>query len=55
MLAKLFPRYVIAGVIQNSYYARYMAVDLSKQIIGETTLPYYNQNPKHYFVRNMLK
>ena len=34
MLAKLFPKYVIAGVIQNSYYANYMAVDLTKQIIG---------------------
>ena len=34
MLAKLAPRYVIRGVIQNAYYANYMAVELSKQVIG---------------------
>ena len=34
MLAKIAPRFVIQGVIQNAYYANYMAVDLTKQIIG---------------------
>ena len=34
MLGRIAPRFVIQGVIQNSYYANYMAIDLSKQIIG---------------------
>ena len=50
MLAKIFPRFVISGVIQNSYYANYMAVDLSKQIIGEGAKTYEFDDPKRFFV-----
>jgi hypothetical protein len=34
MLAKIAPKFVISGVIQNAYYANYMAIELSKQILG---------------------
>ena len=50
MLSKILPRYVIAGVIQNSYYANYMSVELTKQIIGDSARNYYLEDPKKYFV-----
>lgn len=50
MISKILPRYVIAGVIQNSYYANYMSVELSKQIIGDSARNYYLEDPKKYFV-----
>ena len=34
MLAKIAPRFVISRVIQNSYYANYMAVELLKEQFG---------------------
>jgi hypothetical protein len=34
MLAKIAPRFVIQGVIQNAYYANYMDIDISKQLLG---------------------
>ena len=50
MLGKIAPRFVIQGVIQNAYYANYMAIDLSKQILGESMNTYEYDNPKRYFV-----
>jgi hypothetical protein len=50
MLAKIAPRFVISRVIQTSYYANYMAVELSKQIIGESGLSFYYDDPKKYYV-----
>ena len=50
MLAKIAPRFVIQGVIQNAYYANYMAVDLTKQIIGEGINTYEYDSPKFFFV-----
>ena len=51
MLGKIAPRFVIQGVIQNAYFANYMAIDLSKQILGESANVYEYDNPKRYFVR----
>lgn len=51
MLAKIAPRFVISGVIQNAYYANYMAIDLTKQIIGDCAADYFEHDPKHYYVR----
>lgn len=50
MLAKIAPRFVISRVIQTSYYAQYMAVELTKQIIGESAISFYFDDPKKYFV-----
>lgn len=50
MLAKIAPRFVISRVIQTSYYAQYMAVELTKQIIGESGISFYFDDPKKYFV-----
>ena len=50
MLGKIMPRFVIAGVIQNAYYANYMAVDLTKQIIANNIDTYEFNNAKKYFV-----
>lgn len=52
MLAKIAPRFVISGVIQNAYYANYMAIDLTKQIIGDCTVDYFEHDPKHYYVHH---
>lgn len=41
MLAKIAPRFVISRVIQTSYYAQYMAVELTKQVIGESAISFY--------------
>ena len=51
MLAKIAPRFVIAGVIENSYYAHYMSVDLLKQVLGEGAIAYHFDNPKKYYVK----
>jgi hypothetical protein len=50
MLAKLAPRFVISRVIQTSYYAEFMAVELTKQIIGESAISFYFDDPKKYYV-----
>lgn len=50
MLAKIAPKFVISRVIQTSYYAQYMAVELTKQIIGESAISFYFDDPKKYFV-----
>jgi hypothetical protein len=50
MLAKIAPRFVISGVIQNAYYANYMAVDLTKQIIGDSYAVYDFDYPKRFTV-----
>lgn len=50
MLAKIAPRFVISRVIQTSYYAQYMAVELTKQTIGESAISFYFDDPKKYFV-----
>lgn len=51
MLAKIAPRFVISGVIQNAYYANYMSLELTKQIIGDRGLSFSLEDPKKYFVR----
>lgn len=50
MLAKIAPKFVIRGVIQNSYYANYMAVELCKQIIGDSHNTFHLDDPKHFYV-----
>jgi hypothetical protein len=50
MLAKIAPRFVISGVIQNAYYANYMSLELTKQIIGDRGLSFSLEDPKKYFV-----
>ncbi len=50
MLAKLAPRFVISRVIQTSYYAEFMATELTKQIIGESAISFYFDDPKKYYV-----
>lgn len=50
MLAKIAPRFVISRVIQNAYYANYMAIELSKRIIGESAISFYTEDAKKYFV-----
>lgn len=50
MLAKLAPRFVISRVIQTAYYADFMAVELTKQIIGESAISFYFDDPKKYYV-----
>lgn len=50
MLAKIAPRFVIKGVIQNSYYANYMSIELTKQIFGDSANTFYLDDAKKYFV-----
>lgn len=50
MLAKIVPRFVISGVIQNAYYANYMAMEMSKQIIGDDLELFMHYDSKKYFV-----
>ena len=54
MLAKIAPRFVIKGVIQNSYYVNYMSIELTKQIFGDSAENFYMEDAKKYFVREML-
>lgn len=54
MLAKIAPRFVIKGVIQNSYYANYMSIELTKQIFGDSASTFYLDDAKKYFVKEML-
>lgn len=54
MLARLAPRFVISRVIQTAYYADFMAVELTKQIIGESGISFYYDDPKKYFVSHFL-
>ncbi len=54
MLAKIAPRFVISGVIQNAYYANYMAVELTKHIIGDSAQNFALNDPKHYYVSAFL-
>lgn len=54
MLAKIAPRFVIGGVIQNAYYANYMAIELTKHIIGDSAQNFALHDPKHYYVRPVL-
>lgn len=50
MLAKIAPRFVISRVIQTAYYADFMSVELTKQIIGESAISFYYDDPKKYYV-----
>jgi hypothetical protein len=50
MLAKIAPRFVIKGVIQTSYYANYMSVELTKQIFGDSASTFFLDDAKKYFV-----
>jgi hypothetical protein len=50
MLAKIAPRFVISRVIQTSYFAEFMAVELVKQPIGESAISFYFEDPKKYYV-----
>jgi len=50
MLAKIAPRFVIKGVIQTSYYANYMSIELTKQIFGDSASAFYLEDAKKYFV-----
>ena len=50
MLAKIAPKFVISRVIQNAYYADYMAVELVKEIIAPELDNFYTSDPKKYFV-----
>lgn len=50
MLAKIAPRFVIKGVIQTSYYANYMSIELTKQIFGDSASTFFLEDAKKYFV-----
>jgi hypothetical protein len=50
MLAKIAPRFVIKGVIQTSYYANFMSIELTKQILGDSAGTFYLEDAKKYFV-----
>lgn len=52
MLAKIAPRFVISGVIQNAYYANYMAVELTKEAIGNRGVNFKLEDPKQFFVQS---
>ena len=54
MLAKIAPKFVISRVIQNAYYADYMAVELVKEIIAPELNNFYTTDPKKYFVPECL-
>ena len=42
---------MISGVIQNAYYANYMAMELTKQAIGNRGLSFKLEDPKQFYVR----
>ncbi len=50
MLGKIAPSFVISRVIQNSYYAKTMSIELLKQPFGSHEHYFGMQNPSHYFV-----
>jgi hypothetical protein len=52
MLAKIAPRFIISRVIQTSYFAQFMAVELVKQPIGESAISFYFDDPKKYYVNS---
>lgn len=51
MLAKIAPKFVISRVIQTSYYAHYMGVEILKQTFGESAIDFYINDAKKYFVK----
>ena len=51
MLAKIAPKFVISRVIQTSYYANYMAIEVAKQAFGESANDFYFNDAKKYFVQ----
>jgi hypothetical protein len=51
MLAKIAPKFVISRVIQTSYYAHYMAVEVAKQTFGESAVDFHLNDAKKYFVK----
>lgn len=50
MLAKIAPRFVVSRVIQNAYYADYMAVELVKEIIEPEYNTFHGTDPKKFYV-----
>lgn len=54
MLAKIAPRFVIAGVIQNAYYANYMTIEVAKQIFGDSCRDFRMEDSKRYNVSLLL-